>query len=93
MQLPTIEEYLTDLKARLAASNITYTEVGVKMNVHASGISRWLTGKVEPRLSTMHEIEKAVAAILAEAGGARMTPPPAKRKKYVYAGVDIDPAR
>lgn len=66
MQLPTIEEYLTDLKARLSAHNITYTEVGVEMGVHASGISRWLTAKVEPRLSTIHEIEKAIVAILAK---------------------------
>lgn len=66
MQLPTIEEYLKDLRARLDADNISYTALGEEMKVHASGVSRWLTGKVEPRLSTIHQIEAAYAAILAK---------------------------
>jgi predicted transcriptional regulator len=66
MQLPTIEEYIADLKRRMEADDITGTAIAEEMGIHASAFSRWLTLKVEPRLSTIAEIEAAVTAILAK---------------------------
>lgn len=66
MRLPSPEEYLSDLKGRLTAEKISNTELGNEMGIHASAVSRHLTGKVEPRLSTINKIEAAVAAILAK---------------------------
>jgi predicted transcriptional regulator len=65
MLLPTPEEWTADVRSRLKEADISFTDVGNEIGVHASGISRWLTDKVEPRLSTMIKIEKGIAAIQA----------------------------
>lgn len=64
MLLPKPEEWTADVRRRLKEHSLSYTDVGNEMGVHASGISRWLTDKVEPRLTTMLEIEGAIAALI-----------------------------
>lgn len=65
MQLPTPEEWTADVRRRLASNNLFFTDLGREMGVHPSAVSRWLTNKVEPRLTTMLEVESALAALVA----------------------------
>lgn len=65
MLLPKPEEWTADLRRRLKEDNISYTDIAEEFGVHPSGMSRWLTDKVEPRLSTMLGIESAYAALKA----------------------------
>lgn len=65
MLLPQPEEWTADIRSRLTTNHISYSDLAEEYGVHASGMSRWLTNKVEPRLSTMHGIESALTALLA----------------------------
>lgn len=64
LQLPKLEEWLADLARRLKEHDVPLLAVADEMGIHASQLSRWIHGKVEPRLSTMHKIDEAVAKVV-----------------------------
>lgn len=56
--------YIDDLKRRLAALEISHNAVAREMGKTHSQFSRWTTGRVEPRISTVQEIESAIHRIV-----------------------------
>ncbi len=55
--------YIENLRARLQQYGISQNAVAREMQVTPSEFSRWMVGRITPRLDTVVRIEKAVAAI------------------------------
>lgn len=61
---PSVKEHLSSLKKYMEESNISYGELARELGmVDKSQVSRWFNGYVEPRLSTLKKVEKALAKI------------------------------
>jgi transcriptional regulator with XRE-family HTH domain len=55
--------YIKELKVRLRKDNVSARAVSLEMGVDPSQFSRWMTGKVAPRMDTVEQIEGAITRI------------------------------
>lgn len=62
---PTPREHIRQLKRYMKDNGISYGELGRAMgHTDKSQVSRWMSERVEPRISTLQKIERAIKKIM-----------------------------
>ena len=67
MALRTINtvSYFADLRLRMSSAGVTSGALAAAMKVDPAQLSRWMSGSVDPKLSSVERIEAALESILA----------------------------
>lgn len=57
------EDYIDELKARLAKYGITHGQLAREMGLKTPQVSRWINKRAQPRIDNVQKIEAAILAI------------------------------
>lgn len=58
-----VDNYFTDLRTRMQKAGVTGAALAAEIGIGADQLSRWLSGKLDPRLSSVARIETALDII------------------------------